>query len=217
MIAFDELESGKGANQIGAIKRAGDSRWSSHFYSICSLLRLFEATCSVLESIIKEGSTQSQRGDASAAYKMMTSFEFIFILHLMKEIMGINDILCQVLQQKSQDILNAMNMVSTTKSLIQELRNEGWKIFPENVVSFSKKFDIDIPELSSRYAQGSTANGERAFSAVKIVKTRLRNKIEDEFLTNNLLVYIKREIAETFDLDPILDDFVSIKERRLQF
>ena len=46
---------------------------------------------------------------------MITSFQFIFILHLMKEIMGITDVLCQVLQQKSQDILNAMNMVHTTK------------------------------------------------------------------------------------------------------
>ncbi|KAG7988370.1 hypothetical protein I3843_03G184700 [Carya illinoinensis] len=354
MIAIDELESGKGANQIGTIKRAGDSRWGSHFYSICSLLRMFEATCSMLETIIKEGSTYSQRGDANAAYKMITSFQFIFILHLMKEIMGITDVLCQVLQQKSQDILNAMNMVSTTKGLIQKLRNEGWENLLENVVSFSKKFDIDIPELSSRYIQGrgrhqrdhitiehhyhfeifnavidfqmqeldnrfgegttklltlisaldpkdgyksfniddicclaeeyypldfsenekinlrfqlkhfevdvlsnpkfqdlrsiadlcrklvetekskiyylidrlirliltlpvSTATSERAFSTMKIVKTRLRNKIEDEFLANNLVVYIEREIAKNFDLDSILDDFVCLKERKLQF
>ncbi|KAG6698515.1 hypothetical protein I3842_08G023800 [Carya illinoinensis] len=324
MIAIDELESGKGANQIGTIKRAGDSRWGSHFYSICSLLRMFEATCSVLETIIKEGFTYSQRGDANAAYKMITSFQFIFILHLMKEIMGITDVLCQVLQQKSQDILNAMNMVSTTKGLIQKLRNEGWENLLENVVSFSKKFDIDIPELSSRYIQEldnkfgegttklltlssaldpndgyksfniddicclaeeyypldfsenekinlrfqlkhfevdvlsnpkfqdlrsiadlcrklvetekskiyyliyrlirliltlpvSTATSERAFSAMKIVKTRLRNKIEDEFLANNLVVYIEREIVKNFDLDSILDDFVCLKERKLQF
>ncbi|KAG2666570.1 hypothetical protein I3760_15G069500 [Carya illinoinensis] len=298
MIAIDELESGKGDNQISTIKRAGDSRWGSHFYSICSLLRMFEATCS----------------DANAAYKMITSFQFIFILHLMKEIMGITDVLCQVLQQKSQDILNAMNMVSTTKGLIQKLRNEGWENLLENVVSFSKKFDIDIPELSSRYIQEhhyhfeifnaiidfqmqeldnssaldpkdgyksfniddicclaeeyypldfsenekinlrfqlkhfevdvlsnpkdkkskiyylidrlirliltlpvSTATSERVFSAMKIVKTRLRNKIEDEFLANNLVVYIEREIAKNFDLDSILDDFVCLKEPKLQF
>ncbi|XP_040994228.1 uncharacterized protein LOC121240754 [Juglans microcarpa x Juglans regia] len=315
---------------------------------------MFGATCSVLENIIKEGFTYSQRGDANATYKMITSFQFIFILYLMKEIMGITDILCQVLQQKSQYILNAMNMVSTTKGLIQKLRNEGWENLIENVVSFSKKFDIDIPELSSRYVQGrghhqqdyitiehhyhfeifnatidfqmqeldsrfgegatklltlssvldpndayksfniddifhlveeyylldfsenekinlrfqlkhfevdvltnpkfqnlssitdlcrrlvetekskayylidrlirlvltlpvSTATNEQAFSAMKIVKTRLRNKIENEFLANNLVVYIEREIVKNFDLDSILDDFVSLKECRLQF
>jgi hypothetical protein len=49
----------------------------------------------VLENIINEGSTYSQRGDANAAHKMITSFQFIFILHLMKEIMGITDGFCQ--------------------------------------------------------------------------------------------------------------------------
>jgi hypothetical protein len=63
----------------------------------------------------------------------------------------------------------------------------------------------------------STATTERAFSAMKIVKTRLRNKMEDEFLANSLVVYIEREIAENFNLDSILDDFVSLKGRKLGF
>jgi hypothetical protein len=52
---------------------------------------------------------------------------------------------------------------------------------------------------------------------MKIVKTRLRNKMEDEFLANNLLVYIEREISESFNSDLILDDFVFLKSRRMQF
>jgi hypothetical protein len=48
----------------------------------------------MLENITNEGSTYSQRGDANVAYKMITSFQFIFILHLMKEIMGITHGLC---------------------------------------------------------------------------------------------------------------------------
>jgi hypothetical protein len=55
----------------------------------------------VLEKIRREWATYSQRGDANAAYKMVTSFEFIFILHLIMEIMGITDVLCQALHQKS--------------------------------------------------------------------------------------------------------------------
>ena len=63
----------------------------------------------------------------------------------------------------------------------------------------------------------STATSERAFSAMKIVKTRLRNKMEDEFLADNLVVNIEREIAETFSSDSIFEGFVSLKERRAQF
>jgi hypothetical protein len=74
LLAIDELETRKGVNKIGTLKRAGDTCWSSHFQSLCSLVRLFNATCSVLENIINEGSTYSQRGGANAAYKMITLF-----------------------------------------------------------------------------------------------------------------------------------------------
>jgi hypothetical protein len=61
----------------------------------------------------------------------------------------------------------------------------------------------------------STATTERAFVAMKIVKIRLRNKMDDEFFTDNLLVYIEREISESFSSNLILDDFVSLKSRRM--
>ena len=89
---------------------------------------------------------------------MLTYFEFIFILRLVKEIMDITDVLCQVLQQKSQDILNAINSVSIAKKLIQQLRDDGWDNSLENVVFFSKKAGIDILNLSSCYIEGRGCN-----------------------------------------------------------
>jgi len=62
----------------------------------------------------------------------------------------------------------------------------------------------------------STAITERDFSAMKIVKTRFRNQMEDDFFANYLIVYIEKEIAEIFTIDMIIDDFYSIKERRAQ-
>jgi hypothetical protein len=100
---------------------------------------MFHATCSVLDTISKEGTNYSQRGDAEAVYVVLTSFEFVLILHLMKEIMGFTNCLCQALQQNSQDILNAMKVVSITKSLLQNLRNEEWKPFLDTVKSFCEK------------------------------------------------------------------------------
>jgi hypothetical protein len=100
MIASNEIETGRGLNQSCTLQRAGDTWWGSHFQSISSLIKMFDATCSVLYTISKEGANYQQRGDAEGVYKVLTSFEFIFILHMMKEIMGITDILCQVLQKK---------------------------------------------------------------------------------------------------------------------
>ena len=51
---------------------------------------------------------------------------------------------------------------------------------------------------------------------MKIVKTRLRNRIKDDFLANYLIVYIEKKIAEKFTIDIIINDFYSMKERRAQ-
>ncbi|GJS53050.1 zinc finger MYM-type protein 1-like protein [Tanacetum coccineum] len=46
-----ELEGGSGANQMQNIQRPEDTRWSLHFKSICSLVRLFGPTRVVLNDI----------------------------------------------------------------------------------------------------------------------------------------------------------------------
>ncbi|CAL5397421.1 unnamed protein product [Camellia sinensis] len=94
----DEFETGKGKNQIRTLKRAGDTRWGSHLGSICSLINMFSATCAVLRNIINDGSKLNQRAEADGVYDSITSFEFVFILHLMRDIMEITDDLCQALQ-----------------------------------------------------------------------------------------------------------------------
>ncbi|KAL6615283.1 hypothetical protein ACP70R_037553 [Stipagrostis hirtigluma subsp. patula] len=62
----------------------------------------------------------------------------------------------------------------------------------------------------------STATTERAFSAMKLVKTRLRNKMEDEYLRDCLLTYIEKEMALEFTVDTIIDDFNVKKRRRVE-
>ena len=63
----------------------------------------------------------------------------------------------------------------------------------------------------------STATIERAFFAMKLVKTRLRNKMEDDFLTSYMITYIEKDIAQTFTIDSIIDEFDTMKEHRVQF
>ncbi|XP_016192167.1 uncharacterized protein LOC107633046 [Arachis ipaensis] len=312
---------------------------------------MFAATQTVLNNIIDDGTTSAQRGEAYGVNKVLSSFEFVFSLHLMKEIIGITNILCQALQQKSQDLLNAMHVISTSKLLLQKLRDNGLCNLLEIVKKFCEKHEIDIPDMSTQYTVGrgrsrqpkitiehhyrvdvflaaidsqiqelnsrfneetmelltlstvldpkdnfklfniqnicklaekfypskfsdhemillnaqlqhyafdipnylkdvgtlfelcqklketgksrtyhlvdrlirnvltlpvSTATTERAFSAMKIVKTRLRSKMTDEFLADNLVIYIEKEIAATFSADSIIDDFESRKKRRAQ-
>ena len=59
----------------------------------------------------------------------------------------------------------------------------------------------------------STATTERAFSTMNVIKTDLRNKMEDEFLSNTMMLFIERDIAATISMDSIIDDFEDLKRR----
>ena len=121
-IELGELDTGQGANQISSLQRPRDTRWSSHYGSILSLKKMFGATILVLRNIAHDRSVSKySRGDASGALRIIVSFDFMFILLLIKKIMKITDVLCQTLQKKSIDILNAVDSVSTTKMLLGEL------------------------------------------------------------------------------------------------
>ncbi|XP_024994025.1 zinc finger MYM-type protein 1-like [Cynara cardunculus var. scolymus] len=86
LIYVDELETGRGLNQIGTLQQAGDTRWSSHLRSISSIIKMFSPTSEVLLKNFEERTGPIKR-DADSAYEAMTTFEFIFVLHLEREIM----------------------------------------------------------------------------------------------------------------------------------
>ena len=91
IIAINDLETGKGINKISTLKRAENTHWGSHLSFLWSLVIVIYATCFVLENVIKDGNFCSQRSEADGTYDIMTSFEFVFILHLMRELLGITD------------------------------------------------------------------------------------------------------------------------------
>ena len=62
----------------------------------------------------------------------------------------------------------------------------------------------------------STKNTKRAFSAMKLVKTALRNKMENEFLADSMIVYIEKEFADNINSDVITTYFNFLKNRRAQ-
>jgi hypothetical protein len=79
LIELDELETGSGANQIRTLQRPSDTRWSSHYDSICSLLKFYKPTYLVLRDIATaRGSrtTSSNQAKAVGAVKLLMSFDF---------------------------------------------------------------------------------------------------------------------------------------------
>ncbi|CAO2813828.1 unnamed protein product [Amaranthus hypochondriacus] len=315
---------------------------------------MFKSSIFVLENISSDKTCKfSQRGDADAALNLLIFYDFVFIAHLMIEILKNVNTLCKALQQKSQNIISALKMVSTTKRVLQTFREDGWHTFIEKVKLFCEQHDILIPnidalyvackgrarhqedqvtighyyrvevfyvtintqlhELNNRFNDQaielltlasllepkdgfkdfdidrifilaekyypmdftsherfnlrsqlqhflleakddpnlgtlsslselcqqlveigdakiyflvdrlirliltlpvSTATTERAFLAMKIVKTRLCNKMSDDFLADSLVIYIERQIIKTYIVNEIIEDFKVLKERR---
>ncbi|KAL5790341.1 hypothetical protein ACOSQ2_005229 [Xanthoceras sorbifolium] len=75
---------------------------------------MFGSTSTLLENLINKGLNNNMHGETK----------------------GISDMFCQALQLKSQDILNAMNLMSTTKMLLLE-------------------YEMDIPNINARYLKGT--------------------------------------------------------------
>ncbi|XP_074567177.1 uncharacterized protein LOC141823867 [Curcuma longa] len=154
MLAIGECDSGSGANQIGNLQRAGTTRWSSHYDSVKSLIGKYAATCKVFEVLSDHSPNGRAKAEVRGIYRNMASFEFVFILHLMHKILRTTDTLCQILQRKSQDILTAITFVSTTKTILQDLRECGWEEFLNEVKVFCSRNEIDVPDLNCPYKIG---------------------------------------------------------------
>ena len=115
-----------------------------HIKSVSNLIKLFSPTCEVLPKIMDEGNS-SKKVEAESANKVLISFEFVFILHFVNETIGIT------LQNQSQDILNSTHLVSSTKKLIQQFRDEKWDNLLATVISFHKERGIDVPDMNVHY------------------------------------------------------------------
>ena len=75
--------------------------------------------------IIDDGPKSRQKGEAKNLLELMLSFNFVFCLHLMKNILRATDELSQALQRKDQDIVNVMNLVRLYKLQLQIMRQSG--------------------------------------------------------------------------------------------
>lgn len=54
----------------------------------------------------------------------------------------------------------------------------------------------------------STTTTEKSFSTMKVIKTKLRSKMEADFLGDNMTFNVEREIAANIDSETTIDDTV---------
>lgn len=89
-------------------------------------------------------------------------------------------------------------------------RNQGNFL---EMIKLVASYDEEIGAVVLGNAPGNATYTARA---LKLVKTRLRNKMEDEFLRDCLVIYIEREIAVGISTDAVIDE-LDESPRRVSF
>ncbi|XP_062080380.1 uncharacterized protein LOC133785140 [Humulus lupulus] len=146
-----ELLSGRGQNQESGIKRPYDTHWGSHFGTLVSFTIMFSYIIDVLEEITNDRLNSEQKYEASIMLQMVQTYDFVFSLHLVKNILGITNELSQDLQKHDQDIVNAMDLVKICKKQLQMMRDNGCDSLVEQVSNFCMKFNIDVLDMNHMY------------------------------------------------------------------
>ncbi|XP_021722105.1 uncharacterized protein LOC110689641 [Chenopodium quinoa] len=198
-----DIESGQGLNQEMGLGRPGDTRWGSHYNIVANVTSLYSTIVKVLEKIGANNIYKEDRVKAITIMDTFESFEFIFMIHLMFEIFGITDKLCQALQRRDQDIVNAMSFVTLTKERLQKMREHGWDDFLDLVTCFCVQHNIDVPSMSDLYvprgrskrffAKGQNLHRfriEMIFSVIDLQLQELNNRFDEANM--ELLICMKR-------------------------
>ncbi|KAK1432551.1 hypothetical protein QVD17_09448 [Tagetes erecta] len=179
-----KVETGRGKNQELSLARAGDTRWSSHEKTLLRLLALYPSVIDVLEYIETSGEDSAHQSQAHGLQIYMKTFSFVFYLHLMKHILGVTNILCEALQRKDQDILNAVELVRSTKEELQRYRLEGFDSLLKDVTSFCDKYEIEVVNMEDEYVDPK----------YKRRKTNITNR--HHYVVNNFNTVLDMQIQE---------------------
>ncbi|KAL0533945.1 hypothetical protein IC582_028221 [Cucumis melo] len=97
---------------------------------------------------------------------------------------------------------------STTKLLIFEdqLQNYIIDVCSDNMFVGLTSIALILPV--------TTATVERTFSVMSIIKTQLRNRMEDQWMNDCLVAYIERDLFDKIDNESIMYRFQNMKSRR---
>ena len=113
-------------NRVTNLKCVGDTCCESYYGTILNLILMFSAAIDALE-IIEEDDLFDQKVEAQSFIRLILYFEFVFDLHLIKNILRITNELSLALQNIYiyiyiyQDIVNAITFVEVSK---QQLHDE---------------------------------------------------------------------------------------------
>ncbi|KAL6520635.1 hypothetical protein OROMI_032195 [Orobanche minor] len=216
LISIDELETGRGLNQIGARARNEHSDHTlEHHHRVDIFYEAINCQSMELDHLFSDSSMELLRLastlDPKHAYETFRSADVCQLVEKFypedfsdheKTIMKMQLLHYDVDVVQHADYRELTPMSELCQWLVRTRREATFDII-YRVISLLLILPV------------STATTERSFSAMNIVKTRLRNKMEDDFINDSMVLFIEREIAKKISLEKIVEDFKVAKDRRV--
>ncbi|XP_024156063.2 uncharacterized protein LOC112164050 [Rosa chinensis] len=205
LVATGALETGRGANQTCTLQRAGATHWGSHLRSISKLDSRF--TDNSLELLILSATFDPRDNFRSFKCEDVCNLALRFYpqdftsYDMLALDMECGYFLADI--QKDPRFANITTVSDLCRRLVESRKSAFFPMIYRLICLV-----LTLPV--------STAT-ERAFSSMTIIKNKLRNKMEDEFFGDLMVLYIEKEFADSIDNDSVIAEFELSESRRVRF
>ncbi|KAH7656079.1 Ribonuclease H-like protein [Dioscorea alata] len=129
-------------NATGASCKRRDQLRQHHHDRLVEQLEMMEI---VLQNVHDDGVSNDNRGIVAGLIEKMENYQFVFVMYLMRRLLGITNELSLALQQKDQNIVQAIRLIEVVKTRLQDFRETGWETFLEEVRYFCEGNSIPVP------------------------------------------------------------------------
>ncbi|KAL4142041.1 hypothetical protein QTP88_004573 [Uroleucon formosanum] len=191
------------------IKRFSNTRWTSHDRALVVIQEKYPALLKALENISK--ANDSDRDTTSMAKNLIsviTSFQFVLVLVLMRKIFSISTEVSNYLQSKSIDFMQAIKMVNVAKNRLKMVRtDDGCTEIINSAKEFATKNNLlqcDFKVIRARKKKimpGELSRDEVLCSPADLFRCDVCFKVLDAIITSiNLRFNDSQEILKDLSL-----------------
>ncbi|KAJ4770376.1 zinc finger MYM-type-like protein [Rhynchospora pubera] len=148
---FKEEELAKVLQSANGIIAAFTSERLSYHNAIVSLIADYSVVLDLLEFAFDCGFCRDHKLNLFRSSEWVYSFEFALSLHLMRDILSLTDEISQLLEMRENDIEKAVNLTGGVSQKLEDLRDHGWELLFNEVSSFCKKNEIEVPDMAAMH------------------------------------------------------------------
>nr|XP_009767487.1 PREDICTED: uncharacterized protein LOC104218645 [Nicotiana sylvestris] len=168
----------------------------------------FDSIIDVIDTIVVDAWTLEKRSKAKGYLSTCQTFEVAFMLHLMRDVLGITNELNTSLQKKEQDIANVILLVEVAKKRSRRKVANYTILHHYRVDIFFKIIDSQVEELNARFNEVTSnllvrvtcLNPVDSFSSFDINKILMMTELYPDDFDENIMVTLKNQL-ETYIVD----------------